>query len=135
MPKRDAPRARTNTAIGHARRKRSLRNPSPVPVSEPQPHHGVSTNLELPAWLPPPVVSYARKINRQTLADKPLLCRLTSDPRMRGVWTELLKRKRSNYKKHGSFHTHGKRFNGLEPNGESAAPTGADPAPNVRPRQ
>jgi hypothetical protein len=72
-------------------------------VSEPQPHHGVSTNLELPAWLPPPVASYARQISRQTLADKPLLCRLTSDPRMERVWTELLKRKRSNYKKTEAF--------------------------------
>jgi hypothetical protein len=103
MPKRDAPRASADTAIGQARRKRHLRNPSPVPIREPQPHHGAGTDLQMPAWLPPPVASYARQVSCRTDTDKLLLCRLTSDPRMRGVWTELLKRKRSNYKSSDTF--------------------------------
>lgn len=103
MPKRDAPRASADTAIGQARRKRHLRNPSPVPMREPQPHHGAGTDLQMPAWLPPLVASYARQVSCRTDTDESLLCRLTSDPRMRGVWTELRKRKRSNYKSSDTF--------------------------------
>jgi hypothetical protein len=103
MPKKDAPRASVDTANGQGRRKRHLRNPPRAPVREPQPHHGTTADLELPLWLPLPVASYARQINCRTVSDELMLRRLTSDPRMRGVWTELLKRKRSNYKSSDTF--------------------------------
>jgi hypothetical protein len=104
MPKKEAPRVSADTAIGQARRNRYRRNPPRVPVREPQPQNGASTDLELSAWLPPPVASYARQISCQTVTDKLLLRRLTSDARMRGVWTELLKRKRAaNYKSSDTF--------------------------------
>jgi hypothetical protein len=102
MQKMDAPRASADTAVGQARRKRHLRNPPRVAMREPQPH-GAGTDLQMPAWLPPPVASYARQASCRTETDKSLLRRLTSDPRMRGVWTELRKRKRSNYKRSETF--------------------------------
>jgi len=57
--------------------------------------------LGLPNWLPPPIAAYAQQIFRNNAREKSeqlLLCRLTSDSRMKRVWTELLKRKRINYK-------------------------------------
>ena len=74
-----------------------------TPVPKPQSHHRTGTDLELPEWLPPPVASYARQINCQTKSDELMLRRLTSDPRMKVVWTELLKRKRSGYKSSDTF--------------------------------
>jgi hypothetical protein len=78
MPKKDAPRSSVDTEGGKARRKR-------------------------PVWLPPPVASYARQINCRTKSDELTLRRLMSDPRMMGVWTELQKRKRSNYESSDAF--------------------------------
>jgi hypothetical protein len=105
MPKKDAPRASVDTAGGQARRKRHLRNPprTRTPVPEPQPHYRTITDLELPVWLPLPVASRARLISCRTKSDEWMLRRLTSDPRMRAVWTELLKRKRSNYQSSDTF--------------------------------
>ena len=74
-----------------------------TPVREPQSNHRTSTSLELPEWLPPPVACYARQINCQTKSDELMLRRLTSDPRMKVVWTELLKRKRTDYKSSDAF--------------------------------
>jgi hypothetical protein len=58
--------------------------------------------LELPNWLPQPIAAHAQQIfgrnNVQEMSDRSLLCRLTSDSRMKRVWTELQKRKRINYK-------------------------------------
>lgn len=78
MPKKDAPRASVDAAGGNARRKR-------------------------PVWLPLPVATYARQINCQTKSDELMLRRLTSDPRMMRVWTELQKRKRSDYESSDTF--------------------------------
>ena len=81
---------------------RSLRS---APVREPQPDHRATANLELPEWLPQPIASYARKksFSCRTKSDELMLRRLTSDPRMKGVWSELLKRKRSNYQRSEAF--------------------------------
>jgi hypothetical protein len=105
MPKTDALRASVDTAGGRARRKRHLRNPprTRTSVPEPQPHYRTIADLELPVWLPLAVASHARQISCRTKSDELMLRRLTSDPRMRGVWTELLKRKRSNYKSSNTF--------------------------------
>jgi hypothetical protein len=60
------------------------------------------SQLDLPNWLPQPIAAHAQQIfgrnNVQEMSDRLLLCRLTSDSRMKRVWTELLKRKRINYK-------------------------------------
>jgi hypothetical protein len=80
----------------------SAKSPRP-PVRKPQSHHRTSKDLELPKWLPSPVTNYARQINCRTKSDELMLRRLTSDPRMRTVWTELLKRKRTNYKASDTF--------------------------------
>jgi hypothetical protein len=59
--------------------------------------------FELPDWIPQPVAHlacliYKDLINHGAAAEcTELLHRLTCDPRMEGVWAELLKRKRSNY--------------------------------------
>ena len=105
MPKKDAPRASVDTAVGQARRKRHLRNPprTRTPVPEPKPHYRTITDLELPVWLPLPVASHARQISCRTKSDELVLRRLTSGPRMERVWTELLKRKRSNYESSDTF--------------------------------
>jgi hypothetical protein len=103
MPKKDARRISADMAIGQARGNRYPRNLPNVPAREPLPQHVACTDVELPAWLPSPVASYVRKIVCQTDTDKLLLGRLTFDPRMRRVWTELLKRKRVNYKSSDTF--------------------------------
>ena len=74
-----------------------------TPVPKPQSHHRTGTDLELPEWLPPQVASYARQINCGTKSDELMLRRLTSDPRMKVVWSELLKRKRTDYKSSDAF--------------------------------
>jgi hypothetical protein len=102
MPKKDVPRASADTASGQARQKRHLSNAPPVRVREPELHHRTSTGLDLPAWLPLPLPSYAQ-INCRTKSDALILRRLTSDPRMRAVWAELLKRKRTDYKASDTF--------------------------------
>lgn len=58
--------------------------------------------LELPNWLPQPIAAHAQQIFRNSareMSEQLLICRLTSDSRMKRVWTELLKRKRINYKR------------------------------------
>jgi hypothetical protein len=100
MPKKNAPDASAGRD-GHARRRRRLR-----PIGKPEPHHRESTELKLPIWLPQPVAAHARQVftnNCRTESDRLLLRRLTSDLRMKGVWTELLKRKRFNYKSSKAF--------------------------------
>ena len=51
--------------------------------------------LELPNWLPQPIATHAQQIfcrnNVREMSDQSLLCRLTTDSRMKRVWTELLK--------------------------------------------
>ena len=105
MPKSNDPGASADMETGQARRKQSLRNPLRPLVGEPQPHHRTTAALELPAWLPPAVASHAQfeGFRCQTESDELMLRRLTSDPRMKGVWTELLKRKRSKYETSDTF--------------------------------
>jgi hypothetical protein len=106
MPKKDAPRASVDTASGQAPRKRHLRNPprTRTSVPKPQPHYRTIADLELPVWLPLAVGSHARQASCRTKSDDLMLRRLTSRPRMKAVWTELLKRKRSDdYKSSDTF--------------------------------
>jgi hypothetical protein len=52
--------------------------------------------ITLPDWLPWPVVMTARHIEARCSSGEQhtILARLATDPRMRGVWTELTRRKR-----------------------------------------
>ena len=98
MPKKDDPRANAETKARRSRRnRRSVRR-----RSVPRTLRRTTTEIELPEWLPPAVARHAR-ISCQTASDELMLRRLTSDPRMRTVWTELLKRKRSNYESSDTF--------------------------------
>jgi hypothetical protein len=62
----------------------------------------------LPAWLPPPVATSARIAIAKAHEDKgsdqiERVQRLASDPRMKNVWKEVLKRKRLKYESTGAF--------------------------------
>jgi hypothetical protein len=103
MAKKKAPRTTAETKAGRARRKRRLSSVRRPYLREPLTHRRKTTEIELPAWLPPAVASHARQINYQTASDELMLRRLTSDPRMERVWTELLKRERSDYKSSDRF--------------------------------
>jgi hypothetical protein len=53
--------------------------------------------LEIPGWVPVAVASYARTVLAEDLADPnrgPILRRLLLDPRMRTVWSELMRKRR-----------------------------------------
>jgi hypothetical protein len=61
-------------------------NVLPVTTAEP---------LQVPSWVPEPVAQVAREA--YTVGDdsaRKVIARLTCDPRMRGVWRELLRRRR-----------------------------------------
>jgi hypothetical protein len=57
---------------------------------------GTHEQLSLPGWLPPAVVKQVRRIEARRLPaeQRAILQRLATDARMRGVWTELSRRKR-----------------------------------------
>jgi hypothetical protein len=62
--------------------------------------------FEFPDWVPFPVCKLAANIKCWNGADAKLLLivtRLTSDPRMKNVWTELQKRRRQKYVKTSDF--------------------------------
>jgi hypothetical protein len=100
MPKKDDPRA--NAEAKARRSRRNQRNVRRRSVSDPQPLRRTTAEIELPEWLPPAVARHAR-ISCKTASDELMLRRLISDLRMRTVWTELLKRKRSNYESSDAF--------------------------------
>jgi hypothetical protein len=65
-----------------------------------------SSKALLPEWLPQPVADYARRAftnDCRTAPDELLLRRLSSDLRMKRVWSELLKRKRLNHRSTEAF--------------------------------
>jgi hypothetical protein len=100
MPRENG--ARVGTANKRVRSERLRQTPSAL-VGEPEPRHRARIENKLPSWLPQPIAAHARQIICRTASDELLLRRLASDFRMKGVWTELLKRKRFNYKSSEEF--------------------------------
>jgi hypothetical protein len=81
-----------------ARREQDLRHTLSAPVGKPETRRRALIEIEPPTWLPQPIAAHARQINCLTASDE-----LTSDLRMKDVWTELRKRKRFNYKSSEAF--------------------------------
>jgi hypothetical protein len=102
VPKKDITPALADRVTGHGQ-KRHLRNPQNASMREPHPRNSVPTDLELPVWLPLGIARHVQQNHSRITSDDPLLRRLISDPRMERVWTELLKRKRSNHKSSQAF--------------------------------
>jgi hypothetical protein len=75
-----------------------------------QPIRGAAENVpEVPDWVPGPVSHLAHLMHKDAIKREEkaesieLLRRLTCDPRMRKVWNELLRRKRTNYRASKTF--------------------------------
>jgi hypothetical protein len=75
-----------------------------------QPFRSAAENvLEVPDWVPGPVAHLAHIMHKDAIKREEdaesieLLRRLTCDPRMKRVWNELLRRKRTNYRASKAF--------------------------------
>jgi hypothetical protein len=102
MPDKDAVRPSAEMARREIRCKQQGNRPR---VTKGERGRHAPSEFKIPVWLRQPVAIFVQELfkNNRPTSEQLLLRRLTTDPRMKVVWSELLKRRRSDYKSSNTF--------------------------------